>query len=546
MAQIFGSATQTIIWLDDLKLSDVPTPAKSDAGKIRLKDLNGELEACLSMIQPDKLKANASLLYEPQYRLSSRIYQYVSVLYVLQWICEHPYWKRVWIVQEIKLGGSKSLIFGHFIMNWATLTQLLEHVLAGRPLLSNPQAWVAIFPFFGRSIFEIRHARNEQQIRTSGVNPWFVPKPTKSIRLLSKITKCLRRADPLPYVQMNVLWITYRGSTIRTLTCPPPAEDEQSRCPEAELYELLQYYHVSKCQDRHDKLYAFIGLSPAAYGLPVDYGINVYDLYFSCFDHFVDAIGSSGFKATASDIAYQLRFSFTLGPLDFILGDPRGRSMTVNLIRKGAPDQCDDKDGTSLSAVASTKERGYWHVFGHCRLCKNLIEFQDVEALVTSTAIVQCTALGRPKPSGTDNKVRSTHILQYHSKTRLTQRASASAAVPTNDKNTPGLMTSSYPLARLALSDLIAVLRLHGLETGWRQAMDTWNMPDTDPDEPEIEPDSYLRRVLEAAPPTPTDTSCASISRKALDALDLEDSTRRKLVEWLGQEGFAFEEGVVT
>jgi hypothetical protein len=180
MAQIFGSAKSVIVWLgmetDDIRM------AFSFFSEAYLRGASNRK----AMAKDNRWTA------------------------IIQF-CQHPYWKRVWIVQEICLGSNIVVVCGKLRMPWQYIT-------------------------------ELRKVRKH-------------------------------------------VWPQYQSQEEREFMRSLPARiDHQKELHSSQscvLWTLMETFQDSLCQEFHDKVYGFIGLSTdcGAGGLVVDYAKSEADLH---------------------------------------------------------------------------------------------------------------------------------------------------------------------------------------------------------------------------------------------------------------------------
>jgi hypothetical protein len=196
---------------------------------------------------------------------------------LLEVICEHSYWSRLWIIQGIALSNNKFVVLPGYVISWLSLLSVLKWVLKSpENSLSRSQVSLARSKVFrqamekealkihfnhGLTAFPPGYTLPSQSMGTK-MSSFLINKvvPAKASTIeLDRLSTRFASASPIFYQIKDGL----------------PTEGLQ-------YLQILKQYKRSQCFDRRDKIYGLNSLTkiqPGA-GIHVDYNENVYDLYF--------------------------------------------------------------------------------------------------------------------------------------------------------------------------------------------------------------------------------------------------------------------------
>lgn len=221
MGLIYGTAAEVVVWLGDQLQVDVVAPLLMDSDSIVWFDRGH----CI-----DPMQVN------PRARTG------------LEDICRHPYWSRVWIVQEVILQHNVWLLIGRMRISW----RAFGLALAARRMYDWVQGSLAL------SLFDawVDHHRFELRIETTdSLNP-----DSSSFQTI-----------------------------IRLGTEPPKVWLEVKSAPLRRFWDLFKRHSASQCTDLRDRVYSLLALvGPIARTgtLLVDYTETAAGLFWRAGEHF--------------------------------------------------------------------------------------------------------------------------------------------------------------------------------------------------------------------------------------------------------------------
>ncbi len=200
-----------------------------------------------------------------------------AVSFIIEKICQHPYWTRLWVVQEVILSSQKVILLDGLSMQWSSLVEVLHYVIGENAVQRVPRRFIlmAKTPAFKAAV------RLERQRYGQQLSLHTDPSMRRQWLFTHFSSFLLNRLFPSrsAHVELARLRDRFRGSPSHELMCKE-IEAPQTTSERQGLLHLFRRFRSAHCNDLADKIYDLTSLSDAARAFPVDYSLDVYDLYF--------------------------------------------------------------------------------------------------------------------------------------------------------------------------------------------------------------------------------------------------------------------------
>ncbi|KAK5955592.1 hypothetical protein OHC33_003233 [Knufia fluminis] len=529
MAQIYSSATTTLTWLGCFGTAgqEIKDISPSDARtSVELRDFNAELEACLNVfrarsVPPQHNKLSRKLGETPDYTV------FGPVSSVLELICQHPYWRRVWIVQEVQLSSCRVVVLDTLKMRWSLLVEILNFVIGAQSLLRLPSVHILLAKNgVFRKFVSHEQSRFHQQLSLR------FPRETTRGSFTSLLSRALLSgifSSQSAHVERARLRDRYSDHGVRQVTCPRALMQRRETSATIRFLDLIRGFESSMCHDKRDKIYGFAALQENGLSFPIDYKLSIYGLYFRACRFFLSPDNEDdppyGWKwaTTASVLLRQL----DIGLLDLILSDVERRSSIVLVTDK--TDSFKTEDTAQFTQTFHTDDRSWppYVISGQCPRCSSAVRFQarHIPSLPSFCAL-QC----HTSPPGVEHLVIYSIIgpFEYHA-LRSSRLGNALGAMETaSDRD------AAYPHDFMTLTMLTDIVRLHMvyLKARPQERHKKHHARSRIPCETSLL--EYLEQLL-----LPTTKPWGErVTKQMMKALGLEESTEAYLVQWFVAEGF--------
>lgn len=336
---------------------------------------------------------------------------------LLQWIYSHPYWRRLWVVQEVVLSSRKVLLTQHFSVQWEFLTKMFRW---GSSWYSGIEASRFRLPVIRRSALAKQQKCLQSKLSLSSEAKPPIPSRSVSAMYLWFVWKTGRRGrdfaireevnrlctmflhGPAAHLTDNESVLNQRlagtsKSPLQVQTLQPRKANEGDHWF---LVELLSFFASAKCSDPRDMIYGLLALTPFIDTFPIDYGLDVYDLYFRTF-RFLHS--SQHVQANAQDVVLILRNQLRLGIMDLAYGDPKHRSCVKfidNVLYVPSPIprtvliQIEKNEPQIGKSHVLGRSIVYDHpvhiILGICDHCQKLVSFETSSPSLLGFSLIEC------------------------------------------------------------------------------------------------------------------------------------------------------------
>jgi hypothetical protein len=315
--------------------------------------------------------------------------QLVMVSLLLEKIFRHPYWSRLWVLQEITSCHDKIIVLPDYVLDWNALFAVQNYFSRSRSVSCKPGlTWPSTSLSLGL-----------QDARWSVLGQYGVPRPDPEVnngsnRLWNRIWSRIRasrtgssqsrkgildgKAFPQEIEKLLQTFILPMELAMRD-TGGEPATNAQ------EFLDLLEDHKILRCSDRRDKIYGLQRLHLRAPELRVDYKDTVYELFFRTCRFLL----SAGVLQERPERYVVLLETLNLGPIDLVFGDEERRSqLHSGNLKAPVLDMADDG---SVSRERSLNS-GLVHVLveGVCHHCGSCYKGVVPESEAPSYCFVQC------------------------------------------------------------------------------------------------------------------------------------------------------------
>ncbi|KAF2671670.1 HET-domain-containing protein [Microthyrium microscopicum] len=469
MASIYQQAASTLIWLGPFG-ETMNTPEGTSAResfldptwKRNLTCLDKSFNNC-QILDVDRNKdlrvENGYRMYgyksprrpwiKPNTWLPPKYGDFSLISNVVEVICDHSYWSRLWIIQEMGLSSNKFILLPGYTISWEPLLRVLKWILEGpEHPLSVSQVQLARSKLFRKAM-----ERNDLTIHfdhgLSTFPPGYDPKWGSIDTKMSKFL--LNKLIPAKASLIELDRLSTRFGSASPIFYQIVTEAAQSG---REYLELLRKYKHSQSSDRRDKIYGLNSLATArqAASIHVDYSENVYDLYFRMSRLLLvdEQIRSE------RGVCLSLMETLNLGPLDLLFGDEKQRT---EIYRCGTPDP--DASPPPLKVLKEEIENGkVVALTGSCHRCDRPINLQLhlTWKLKLFYCVIQCHDL--TDSLNANQNPQSSHVLVFDtsqlSVLQLSQRICSSDISSTRQNRLVLPNTRRY-----SFDALMTILRLH-------------------------------------------------------------------------------------
>lgn len=380
MGKIYESARHVIIWLAPADsrqhgpLDDLPTPITHFTNMTQCLFEQGKIHLA------------------PQSSGSTSYSTLISDRYFRDLITQHDYWRRLWIVQEFLLNKERTILYGSLAVPWEIFAASQKHNKAEktkRKLNNSVSQWLKsprnFFLFVISTLQTVTdHVHREQ---TKFATEYGLPVP--------------EYAGIIPAPSFSESIMTWFGRYVpRTLTdviawrtdmLKPPLpsmadilqqrveENVDPRLPTRSKFSLfLQDLAETECFDRRDKIYGLAALISGKSSFPIDYSIDVYELYFRALRFFLYPANFSTEPCTLAPeyISYGLLDVFKIPLSALAENDSKKRSTNCTFIlgadkpSGGAGTEPDVATPLSTGQVSIPPKRKdvhhFWQTFRNC------------------------------------------------------------------------------------------------------------------------------------------------------------------------------------
>ena len=243
MGDVYRSAAECVAWLG----SGAETNGDKLSSWQRLCD---SVDVALESSNPDDILS----------RMAET--QSVEILALLAALCSQPYWRRLWVVQELMLGESLAMRYKTLQVTWEVLLTLLE-VTYKHELLVAPTE----FP-----IYDVPNDLED----------------SNNVVALGILRIGLELTDPLtgrPGMSMtmrawgaggsrHLLWPLTRA---RVMLSQKKLWQRRARASGMQLSTAILHFGLHQCSLTHDKIFGLLGMAHAH--ITVDYSMSVSELY---------------------------------------------------------------------------------------------------------------------------------------------------------------------------------------------------------------------------------------------------------------------------
>lgn len=541
MGQIYSSAVTTLTWLGRFTAPekvtvDVPSP---DVQSIKLRSFDAELEECLSVFHDRSIPPQQTNLSHKQ-GLPPDYNTFGPVITVLELICQHPYWRRVWIVQEIRLSANRVVVIDHLRMQWTILVDILNYVIGARGLRRLPRGLILLAKTnIFRTLVASEQSRFRQQL---GLQSSHGMGHRSFTSLLSKFLLSGVLSSQSAHAELARLRDRYSDDMVRNLTCPKSPMQRNKTSAEIRFLDFIRGFEKSLCYDKRDKIYGFTAMQEQGVSFPIEYNLSIYDLYFRACRFFLfpenrgDPLWAWNWTITASVLLRQLN----IGLLDLIFGDVQHRSLIYSV-----SDNHEVPAASDLLHLTQTYQRGNnnWlssTITGRCSRCNHAVHFecQHIPSL-KAFCVLQChnpsvDLQALAMPSGVEHLIvyQSQGLPGYHSVRSSSFDEHHPLSAATGASSEPAHPSNSMSLAKL--TDLV---RLHTIYPRSRaQKAEKRRLGRR-----KVACEPSLLEYLEQHMLPSTNISGTLMTKRMITSLDLEKSTEDDLLSWFTMEGFVVE-----
>lgn len=550
MSTIYGSAARTFVWLGSFEDPDYGTQAtlsiKLASSKRIQRSFDHELRQCLQLFeQRSPAKNNWSMTGKvavpPDFR------EFGAVSFIIEKICQHPYWTRLWVVQEVILSSQKVILLDGLSMQWSSLVEVLHYVIGENAVQRVPRRFIlmAKTPAFKAAVrLERQRYRQQLSLHTdpSMRRPWLFTQYSSFL---------LNRLFPSrsAHVELGRLRDRFRGSPSHELMCKE-IEAPRTTTERQGLLHLFRRFRSAHCHDLRDKIYGLTSLSDAARAFPVDYSLDVYDLYFRACQFFLTEHDPDAppYHWTWVTSATALMKQLELGLLDLICGDKKRRSRIMLVTTPEHPPYTTTSPQQLVQAKVNLGGDllQKYSISGTCVVCAKDLDFRTTIPSLAAYCILQCHQLDRQDdPHILTAGSTAEHLIVYrclglpgsHASRAMNNHSLTPAAAAHPSNVNPLQSHLSIPLPAL-----IDVLHLQNSYPAPRQLFTRSKPHFLRPKSKKIKL-PFMLDILEPLlePSTRIHVSDTSYTREMLDALEMEDSAKEILVTLLQREGFLLE-----
>lgn len=298
-----------------------------------------------------------------------------SVWFLVQTLCYHVYWTRMWIVQEIYSSQCIDLVYGNAKVGAREFFHILSFLRQlGEAISYDP----TIKPRKEFKYPQIR-PKDSYYVTLLGIPPYTITEHQPDATSGKKTAAAAGSAIPAALQPILIdLWLHNTASNSDGCIADRLGAEWLSPRPteQLDLAVLLDAYQTSQCSSRNDKVFALAGLCSNTLPVKVDYSLSLCDLYFRVCES-PDVIEEQR-TFLMSCLMRNLRISL----LDFLMND--GRTMTKRLVHGS-----DVKAGVELSRtempyyarsrVSNTSAEDFDESFfmrGYCEHCSGVVDFE--------------------------------------------------------------------------------------------------------------------------------------------------------------------------
>ena len=315
MGDIYLTATSTIIWLNNCTPNSLGSKSSNDPpSDSLLRDFDASFAEYMK--SEEDIRSSKSKRDTQSLKILQRYRKVGPLLAVLEHIFQHPYWNRLWVVQENALSGDRLVILPNLSMSFRSLrlaTSWVQNSLWGPlPIHSRVMRRVGVFH---RAMECARHQHFLNQGLPSPISSlgtcfgwsvqvsnllsnWVVPFSSSHIeadRIFARFYYSMARK----VIELGDWSLDYLGPR-----------------------ELQRLFTFADCHDRRDKIYGLQALIESNSRINVDYAEDVYGLFFRAYRC------QLGGERPWMSIKILLG-ALDLNPLDLIFGDTEQRSVII-------------------------------------------------------------------------------------------------------------------------------------------------------------------------------------------------------------------------
>ena len=157
--------TPRVLWIDSICINQASKPERNDQVR-RMQDIYRNASTVLVWLGDVQVRSSRSLLNEQKSSRGlpplSNAGKFLTKLESVVDLCCAPYWRRLWIIQEM-LSARKLVIYcGPVSCPWAELVKALEHTEANKeyestvPSLLNTPMWTLVRTLRGRESLRLK------------------------------------------------------------------------------------------------------------------------------------------------------------------------------------------------------------------------------------------------------------------------------------------------------------------------------------------------------------------------------------------------------
>ena len=246
MKTIYEQASKTLIWLG-------PATRRSDevfeVAERSIACTRDRSSSAPDFKFTDALAQRCDFLSSMPPAMQGVVHSFESALAEL---CTLSYWTRLWVVQEILLSPNALVMCGRQTMPWDAWVMILSLHLERNPKYSKTLAKV-LRPSLEQRSHGVAKGNREMMSSTDLIEP------AADSTIDGLATKLCDQ------------WLRRRHSHARN-----PSRPWESLKQASNLVELIIVFAQSECQDRHDRVYALLGLSTKS--IDVDYRYSMEQL----------------------------------------------------------------------------------------------------------------------------------------------------------------------------------------------------------------------------------------------------------------------------